>query len=433
MSMQTERASRRKRKAPQRRAPVVVERTEPKPFIFGWGAQLNRREREALKERIALGVGILIAVVLLALFGWGWYNDNVYQPAQARAAANKPIAEVGNYTIRTGFFKKFETLRKNELSNNISQAQQQVNQLSADKKKNAVQLAQVQGQLGQLQQAQQSVATDTLTALIDDQTLLQRSSTVGVRLTPKIQKKIMLDFSHSFGALAAYQNFVDTSGLSTSEIQMLADADWLRGQVTKKVQAKVPHDQMKVRASHILVPSKKTADQLYRQILHGANFAQLAKKYSKDTSNAGKGGDLGYFARGVMVAPFDKAAFSMKVGQVKLVHTQYGWHILKVTDRHVFHLSSSEYSQQQQQAYQNWLKSQQSLIGVQRYVASSQLPGYQPPAPSPFGSTGQSGLTVPGNGQAPPSAGQVPPQVIQPGKGIKISTGKKQAATGHKK
>jgi peptidyl-prolyl cis-trans isomerase SurA len=101
----------------------------------------------------------------------------------------------------------------------------------------------------------------------------------------------------------------------------------------------------KVRASHILfsfppnasaaedVAIQKKAARVLQELRSGASFEETAKKISDDPSSTA-GGDLGFFRRGDMVPAFDRAAFGLKVGELSgLVKTQFGIHIIKVTDR----------------------------------------------------------------------------------------------------
>ena len=97
-----------------------------------------------------------------------------------------------------------------------------------------------------------------------------------------------------------------------------------------------------IRASHILFHTegkdeakvKAAAEEVLKKAkAPGADFAALAKQYSEDDSNKAQGGDLDYFGRGKMVPEFENAAFSMKVGEVSdLVKSQFGYHIIKLTD-----------------------------------------------------------------------------------------------------
>jgi len=104
-----------------------------------------------------------------------------------------------------------------------------------------------------------------------------------------------------------------------------------------------------VRASHILIKpdtsdpnvepalakaaAKAKAEELLKQIKDGDDFAELALANSGCPSSA-RGGDLGFFSRGRMVPAFEEAAFALEVGQVSdIVETQFGYHIIKVTDR----------------------------------------------------------------------------------------------------
>lgn len=88
-----------------------------------------------------------------------------------------------------------------------------------------------------------------------------------------------------------------------------------------------------VKASHILIDSKKEADLIESKINNGECFETLAKKYSKCPSGE-NGGDLGYFERGQMVKEFEDNAFNLPVGKVSSpIKTQFGWHIIKVYDK----------------------------------------------------------------------------------------------------
>ena len=90
---------------------------------------------------------------------------------------------------------------------------------------------------------------------------------------------------------------------------------------------------MKVRASHILVKTEEEANDLLNKLNEGADFGELAQEYSLCPSKR-DGGDLRFFGRGMMVKPFEDAAFDLEVGEVsKPVETQFGWHLIKLTDK----------------------------------------------------------------------------------------------------
>ncbi len=94
----------------------------------------------------------------------------------------------------------------------------------------------------------------------------------------------------------------------------------------------MPSEQ-EVHARHILVASEDEAKAIEDQLKKGADFAVLAKEKSKDPG-AADGGDLGYFTKDQMVPEFADAAFKLDKGQISdPVHTQFGWHVIKVEDK----------------------------------------------------------------------------------------------------
>lgn len=89
----------------------------------------------------------------------------------------------------------------------------------------------------------------------------------------------------------------------------------------------------KVRASHILVDSEEKAGEIAESIKSGAEFESQAAEFSSCPSKD-RGGDLGEFQRGSMVPEFEDAAFGMEIGDVSdPVKTQFGYHIIKLTDK----------------------------------------------------------------------------------------------------
>jgi peptidyl-prolyl cis-trans isomerase D len=109
--------------------------------------------------------------------------------------------------------------------------------------------------------------------------------------------------------------------------------------ISKLRDVKVSADSVKAR--HILLgisnndttATKAKADSIISVIKKNKNFEAMVSKYSEDTGSASEGGSLGWFSEGVMVKPFEEAAFSAKKGQITTAISQFGYHIIEVTER----------------------------------------------------------------------------------------------------
>ena len=151
-----------------------------------------------------------------------------------------------------------------------------------------------------------------------------------------------------------------TSGVTVSDKEV---ADYYKKNKAQYVQP----ESRDVR--HILVKKKALADQIYQQLLHGANFAALAKKYSTDPSSKNSGGKLS-ISKGRQVPEFDKVAFKLKTNEIgKPVKTTYGWHVIQaltpIKPQHVTKLSEVKTAIQQQ------LLGQKKQTEMQKWVSDT--------------------------------------------------------------
>ncbi|WP_404401745.1 peptidylprolyl isomerase [Pelagibacterium halotolerans] len=149
-------------------------------------------------------------------------------------------------------------------------------------------------------------------------------------------------------ANAAREEGLDQSEIFARRLNYLEDralrrayfADVIEASVTPEAVRQAYDDaasgfepQTEVRARHILVGTEEEANRIAEEIAGGMAFEQAALAYSTDGSSA-NGGDLGYFTEGMMVQPFEDAAFALEVGEVSSpVQSQFGWHLIKLEDR----------------------------------------------------------------------------------------------------
>jgi parvulin-like peptidyl-prolyl isomerase len=160
------------------------------------------------------------------------------------------------------------------------------------------------------------------------------------------------------------------------------------------------------------------AQELRQRILAGEDFAALAAEYSEDTSNAGSGGDLGWFGRGAMVAPFEEAAFALEAGEIsEPVRTSFGYHLIEVLERDAERpKDENQIQQEKQQAFSEWLRQRVTETEISRpndllsYLPRdlrTAPPVLQPqpqaqPGQIEFGQPGESGQPIPlGEPQTP--------------------------------
>jgi foldase protein PrsA len=176
----------------------------------------------------------------------------------------------------------------------------------------------------------------------------QEADSMGIKISDSdIDKRIeQLKKQYYGGSEAKYEKTLKQQGLTQDQAREEVRASLIAEAVFKKVTDKVhvsnkdianyydSHKSQYVQPEsrdvrHILVTKKPLAESLYAQLKGGANFAALAKKYSKDPGSAANGGKL-TISKGQTVPQFDKTAFKLKKGELSPpIHTQYGYHIIQ--------------------------------------------------------------------------------------------------------
>lgn len=161
-----------------------------------------------------------------------------------------------------------------------------------------------------------------LDQLIDGRALVAEARKTGLDKDPDVQRQIE----------AAEDRALQTAMLSKQVGPSITEAA-LHAKYDKEIAGKPGEEE--VHAKHILVDNEDQAKKIIADLKGGADFAALAKQYSKDPSGAQQGGDLGFFKKDEMVPAFADAAFALQPGQISQtpVHTQFGWHVIMLVER----------------------------------------------------------------------------------------------------
>ena len=188
------------------------------------------------------------------------------------------------------------------------------------------------------------------------------------------------------GFQTAYKGGLDkliALGLTEDQVRQIYATNILRQKLFDIVTANVPRSQDEVWARHILVADQATAQAVRQRLVNGEDFAKVAAEVSTDTGTKSKGGDLGWFPKGQMVAEFEAAAFSLKVGEISQpVKSQFGYHIIQVLAHANVPLDATAYDQAKQTAFNNWLTALRSQYPVVSYNNWQNIVPTDPPVPA---------------------------------------------------
>jgi len=260
----------------------------------------------------------------------------------------------------------------------------------------AMKVLSAQNHMGQQSPASKSAEDAVMEQLISAELLFQAGTKLGVTDLDKQVADKTAQGKAKFKTDAEYENALKSSGLTPKALEELLRKDIvINNLVVKEIVPKVTvsdadarkfYDENiakfkqpeQIKASHILCKvdpkasaeekkkAKEKATALLKEIKAGKEFTELAKTNS-DCPSSKQGGDLGLFGKGQMVPPFESAAFALKPGEVSdVVETQFGYHIIKVTEKKDAGAAKFE---EVQDRIQEYLKNQKIQKGVLDYIA----------------------------------------------------------------
>jgi parvulin-like peptidyl-prolyl isomerase len=168
----------------------------------------------------------------------------------------------------------------------------------------------------------------------------------------------------------AYQRFLDRAGLTDEAYRELKQAELARDKLRDDIAKQVPATDEMVHARHILVDNEESLTQVQEKLGQGVPFDQVAAEFSSDPGSRDKGGDLGWFPRGQMNAPFEAAAFSQPIGEIgEPVQSPNGYHIIQVLEKDPAHpLTAEQLQGKAAQGYQAWYAGVRNGEGVQNLL-----------------------------------------------------------------
>ncbi len=232
---------------------------------------------------------------------------------------------------------------------------------------------------------------EALDALVTDKIIEMEAKKEKVTISDKEKEEELKNLKESYGGEAGFKAALEQSGVTEAGIaedieKYLKTEKLLEPRIDlKEEEIKAYFDENKdqfaqqeqVKASHILVEDEAAAKEIKFKLDKGEEFADLAKEYSTDASNAESGGELGYFGKGEMEAAFEEAAFAMKANEISgPVKTDYGYHIIKVEDKkeakEAVYEDSKEaakkalFDERMQTEYYNWLEEKKEEYKIEK-------------------------------------------------------------------
>ncbi|MCP4518410.1 MAG: hypothetical protein GY824_24670 [Delftia sp.] len=176
------------------------------------------------------------------------------------------------------------------------------------------------------------------------------------------------------GGREVFEAWLTSNAMTEQDYRAGVRANLLSERVQAQFAQELPTAAEHVHARHILVATQQEAESILAQLQGGADFETLAQEHSLDVSTRGRGGDLDFFPRGVLLAPeLEEAAFALAPGQISgVIQSQLlGYHVIQVLEREEHPLSEATLEvikANQREAARRWREQLWSQATIERFV-----------------------------------------------------------------
>ena len=181
-----------------------------------------------------------------------------------------------------------------------------------------------------------------------------------------------------------YLNDIKLAHVKEDDFRKIMIGNELRVKVFEALTSDIPTEEEMVWARHILAPDEFGALSARGQIVADAiSFEDMARMLSTDTGSAEKGGDLGWFSRGMMVEEFEKAAFSLEIGEIsEPIKSDFGYHIIQVLGKDILPITDSRISNLKNATFNKWLEEERAAIEDSLIINEDLRSQFAPSEPS---------------------------------------------------
>jgi hypothetical protein len=387
---------------PERVDPMAKQPSQPTPGLTR--KQVSRAKREARIQRwLLIGTGITVAIVA-AVVAFAFINEQVLEPRRIVATINNETITVAQFQEQVQFDVYTQlggqspssfgidgaTFAKYMLDAMVEQAliRQKATEMGVTVSQADID-EQVQLYFGYDAGEQEPTSTSfptqpatqaptetatfvyTVTPSPTMTTVPGETPTLTPTLTPTPRRKPTVtptpspqptptplteeDFKNNLAENA--KTVSEATGISEARVKELiavqAEATLLRDRLVEALQIEVDDIKTMIHSAHIQVTSEEEANAVIERLNSGEDFEELAAELSTDTTNAYKGGDVGWYGPGEKEEAYEQIALSTPIGQIGgPIETQFGWHLIKVYARTEVPMTPEEQERQQQEKFQ---------------------------------------------------------------------------------